>query len=286
VRADRGPDSAASSATFRTKMRDVPRSRRKRLRSRKEHECSGPSLTGSPRICPMRNSLKSFPMARGNASLQEFAERGSGSLARSVHSLAARKKNSLDSRRLHFAARAIGLVLSETSPLSRTYVMDDDRNQQGEKDSLHLISRQLHEITKPWTPGFHGVGSSGSRQRPFLWRTLSNGPRGRKSRNWHSLSNAGSQWRESFAHWARRLSSWQADGSPGQHSQFIRTGLDEGVNFSTTAGTTTAARVKSAWATLLRDGYRQKAFLMSKIDGRTKTAAASPNQRVFAPPSD
>src|SRR5256885_16899167 len=42
-----------------------------------------------------------------------------------------------------------------------------------------LISRQLHEFTKPWTPGFHGVGSSGSRQRPFLWRTLSNGPRGR-----------------------------------------------------------------------------------------------------------
>src|SRR5258708_18658922 len=39
-----------------------------------------------------------------------------------------------------------------------------------------LISRQLHEFTKPWTPGFHGVGSSGSRQRPFLWRTLSNGP--------------------------------------------------------------------------------------------------------------
>src|SRR5258705_13881571 len=42
-----------------------------------------------------------------------------------------------------------------------------------------LISRQLHEFTKPWTPGFHGVGSSGSRQRPFLWGTLSNGPRGR-----------------------------------------------------------------------------------------------------------
>jgi len=41
ARANPGPDSA-------DEMRDVPRSRRRWLRGRKEHERSGPSLTGSP----------------------------------------------------------------------------------------------------------------------------------------------------------------------------------------------------------------------------------------------
>src|SRR5207244_4552815 len=50
---------------------------------------------------------------------------------------------------------------------------------------------------------------------------------------------------------------------------------DEGVNFLDNCwdynGGETQIRTRNA----LRDGYRQKAFLMSKIDGRTKAAAAS-----------
>ena len=66
----------------------------------------------------------------------------------------------------------------------------------------------------------------------------------------------------------------QAD--PQESIRIIRTGSRFRKSISwTTVGTTTAARVKSAWETGLRDGYRQKAFLMSKIDGRTKAAATA-----------
>jgi len=65
----------------------------------------------------------------------------------------------------------------------------------------------------------------------------------------------------------------QAD--PQESIRIIRAGLDEGVNFLDNCwdynGGESAIRMGNA----LRDGYRQKAFLMSKIDGRTKAAAAS-----------
>ena len=34
------------------------------------------------------------------------------------------------------------------------------------------------------------------------------------------------------------------------------------------------ARASAGWDAALRDGYRQKAFLMTKIDGRTRPVAA------------
>ena len=42
----------------------------------------------------------------------------------------------------------------------------------------------------------------------------------------------------------------------------------------TTAGTTTTARATRWMGRALRDGYRQRVFLMTKIDGRTRKAAA------------
>jgi predicted aldo/keto reductase-like oxidoreductase len=55
----------------------------------------------------------------------------------------------------------------------------------------------------------------------------------------------------------------------------IRTALDGGINFLDNCwdynGGTSEVRMGKA----LRDGYRQKAFLMTKIDGQTKAAAAS-----------
>jgi uncharacterized protein len=55
----------------------------------------------------------------------------------------------------------------------------------------------------------------------------------------------------------------------------IRTGLDEGVNFLDNCWDYNDGESEVRMGKALRDGYRQKAFLMSKIDGRTKTAAAS-----------
>lgn len=65
----------------------------------------------------------------------------------------------------------------------------------------------------------------------------------------------------------------QAD--PQESIRIIRTGLDEGVNFLDNCWDYNGGESEIRMGTALRDGYRQKAFLMSKIDGRTKSAAAS-----------
>ena len=65
----------------------------------------------------------------------------------------------------------------------------------------------------------------------------------------------------------------QAD--PQESIRIIRTGLDEGVNFLDNCWDYNGGESEIRMGNAFRDGYRQKAFLMSKIDGRTKAAAAS-----------
>ena len=65
----------------------------------------------------------------------------------------------------------------------------------------------------------------------------------------------------------------QAD--PRESIRIIRTGLDEGVNFLDNCWDYNGGESEIRMGNALRDGYRQKAFLMSKIDGRTKAAAES-----------
>src|ERR1700692_661625 len=65
----------------------------------------------------------------------------------------------------------------------------------------------------------------------------------------------------------------QAD--PQESIRIIRTGLDEGVNFLDNCWDYNGGESEIRMGNALRDGYRQKAFLMSKIDGRTEAAAAS-----------
>jgi predicted aldo/keto reductase-like oxidoreductase len=63
--------------------------------------------------------------------------------------------------------------------------------------------------------------------------------------------------------------------NPQESIRIIRTGLDEGVNFLDNCWDYNGGESEVRMGNALRDGYRQKAFLMSKIDGRTKAAAAS-----------
>jgi uncharacterized protein len=65
----------------------------------------------------------------------------------------------------------------------------------------------------------------------------------------------------------------QAD--PQESIGIIRTGLDEGVNFLDNCWDYNGGQSEIRMGKALRDGYRQKAFLMSKIDGRSKAAATS-----------
>jgi uncharacterized protein len=63
--------------------------------------------------------------------------------------------------------------------------------------------------------------------------------------------------------------------NPQESIRIIRTGLDEGVNFLDNCWDYNGGESEIRMGNALRDGYRQKAFLMSKIDGRTKAAATS-----------
>jgi aryl-alcohol dehydrogenase-like predicted oxidoreductase len=62
---------------------------------------------------------------------------------------------------------------------------------------------------------------------------------------------------------------------PEESIRIIRTGLDEGINFLDNCWDYNGGESEIRMGRALRDGYRQKAFLMTKIDGRNKTAAAN-----------
>jgi predicted aldo/keto reductase-like oxidoreductase len=55
--------------------------------------------------------------------------------------------------------------------------------------------------------------------------------------------------------------------------RIIRTGLDSGINFLDNCWDYNGGESEIRMGKALRDGYRQRAFLMTKIDGRTKEAA-------------
>jgi predicted aldo/keto reductase-like oxidoreductase len=61
---------------------------------------------------------------------------------------------------------------------------------------------------------------------------------------------------------------------PDESVRIIRTGIDEGINFLDNCWDYNGGESEVRMGKALRDGYRQKAFLMTKIDGRSKSAAA------------
>jgi predicted aldo/keto reductase-like oxidoreductase len=62
----------------------------------------------------------------------------------------------------------------------------------------------------------------------------------------------------------------------------IRTGLDQGVNFLDNCWDYNAGLSEERMGKALQDGYRQKAFLMTKIDGRTGAAARQQLEQSMA----
>jgi aryl-alcohol dehydrogenase-like predicted oxidoreductase len=62
---------------------------------------------------------------------------------------------------------------------------------------------------------------------------------------------------------------------PEESVRIIRTGIDEGINFLDNCWDYNGGESEIRMGKALHDGYREKAFLMTKIDGRTKTAAAA-----------
>src|SRR5437764_10309818 len=62
---------------------------------------------------------------------------------------------------------------------------------------------------------------------------------------------------------------------PEESIRIIRAGIDEGINFLDNGWDYNDGESEIRMGRALRDGYRQRAFLMTKIDGRNKTAAAT-----------
>ena len=64
-------------------------------------------------------------------------------------------------------------------------------------------------------------------------------------------------------------------GRPSEQDaiRIVRTALDNGVNFLDNCWDYNGGVSEERMGKALRDGYRQKAFLMTKIDGQTKSAA-------------
>jgi aryl-alcohol dehydrogenase-like predicted oxidoreductase len=64
--------------------------------------------------------------------------------------------------------------------------------------------------------------------------------------------------------------------------RIIRTAIDRGVTFLDNAWDYNGGKSEERMGKALRDGYRDKAFLMTKLDGRTKVAAAAQLEQSLA----
>jgi len=83
---------------------------------------------------------------------------------------------------------------------------------------------------------------------------------------------------------AHRANAWSAIGLGGYHIgipqeeqesvRLIRSAIDRGINFLDNSWDYMDGKCEVLMGKALRDGYRQKVFLMTKFDGRTKAATA------------
>ncbi len=152
--------------------------------------------------------------------------------------------------------------------------MNDKKNQQGQEDSPHPYIVPV--------PGTEDAADGGISRRGFLGFAVASLFLARagqqipqsESRNGIPYRTLGRTTEEvSLVGLGGYHLGKQAD--PRESIRIIRTGLDEGINFLDNCWDYNGGESEVRMGNALRDGYRQKAFLMSKIDGRTKAAAAS-----------
>ncbi|MBW8874343.1 MAG: aldo/keto reductase [Acidobacteria bacterium] len=125
-------------------------------------------------------------------------------------------------------------------------------------------------------------GANGVTRREFLELSLATavvaGASGQVS--WAAEAKGGIPYR-TLGHTAEKVSMVGLGGAHiGQQSdeqesiRIIRTALDQGINFLDNCWDYNDGKSEVRMGKALRDGYRQKAFLMTKIDGRSKKGAA------------
>jgi predicted aldo/keto reductase-like oxidoreductase len=156
--------------------------------------------------------------------------------------------------------------------------MDDKKNQQSQEDSLHPHLAQASRI--------HEAVDSSISRRGFLGLAaasifMAHAEQHAEQQSARSESRNGIPYR-TLGRTGEKVSlvglggyhlGKQADAQ--ESIRLIRTGLDSGINFLDNCWDYNGGESEIRMGNALRDGYRQKAFLMSKIDGRTKIAATA-----------
>ena len=152
--------------------------------------------------------------------------------------------------------------------------MNDRKNQAGQKDSPHLLPASVSRIQgaadgRTSRRGFLGIAAASI----FLAQSdcQSTGSESRNGIPYRTLGRTGEK--VSLVGLGGYHLGKQAD--PQESIRIIRAGLDGGINFLDNCWDYNGGESEIRMGKALRDGYRQKAFLMSKIDGRTTAAATS-----------
>jgi predicted aldo/keto reductase-like oxidoreductase len=141
-----------------------------------------------------------------------------------------------------------------------------DLDQSGEANSRELIAEQRNtsvtrrEFLEMGVAATLAVGA-----REIAWAAEATGevPRRTLGRTGEKVSMVG-------------LGGYHIGNQPDEHEsiRIIRTALDSGINFLDNCWDYNGGQSEVRMGKALRDGYRQRAFVMTKIDGRTKKAAA------------
>ena len=152
--------------------------------------------------------------------------------------------------------------------------MDHKKNQQGQEDSSHPYLAPVPRTNDAADAGISRRGFLGFAAASILLAHAEQQSPRLESRNGIPYRILGrTKEKVSLIGLGGYHLGNQAD--PEESIRIIRTGLDEGVNFLDNCWDYNGGESEIRMGNALRDGYRQKAFLMTKIDGRTKAAAAS-----------
>ena len=151
--------------------------------------------------------------------------------------------------------------------------MNDKKNQPSQQDSPHSYLASVPRTNDVADAGISRQGFLGSAAASILLAHAEQQPPRLETRNSIPYRTLGrTREKVSLIGLGGYHLGKQAD--PQESIRIIRTGLDEGVNFLDNCWDYNGGESEIRMGNALRDGYRRKAFLMSKIDGRTKAAAA------------
>ena len=97
---------------------------------------------------------------------------------------------------------------------------------------------------------------------------------GGRDKGGNALSRPGTDGSEGLGHRPGRYHIGKKEMDEAESIRIIRSAIDRGITFMDNCWDYNDGASEIRMGKALRDGYRQKVFLMTKIDGRTKEAAA------------